>query len=89
VKFTYFGISYNNPCSPLSLSLLPAPRSSLQAHVLATSMVEDAFRQADKAPGFQERVQDMVLDAFTVVDEVHAHCVENDNASQSMDNMEV
>jgi hypothetical protein len=37
VKFIYFGISYDNPCSPLSLSLLPAPRSPLQAHVLATS----------------------------------------------------
>jgi hypothetical protein len=37
VKFIYFGISYNNPCSPLSLSLLPAPCSPLQAHVLATS----------------------------------------------------
>jgi hypothetical protein len=32
VKFIYFGISYDNPCS-----LLPAPRSPLQAHVLATS----------------------------------------------------
>jgi hypothetical protein len=39
VKFIYFGISYDNPCSPLSLSLLPAPRSPLQAHVLATSEV--------------------------------------------------
>jgi hypothetical protein len=38
VKFIYFGISYDNPCSPLSLSLLPAPRSPLQAHVLATSL---------------------------------------------------
>jgi hypothetical protein len=27
VKFIYFGISYDNPCSPLSLSLLPAPGS--------------------------------------------------------------
>jgi hypothetical protein len=39
VKFIYFGISYDNPCSPLSFSLLPAPRSPLQAHVLATSNV--------------------------------------------------
>jgi hypothetical protein len=36
VKFIYFGISYDNPCSPLSLSLLPAlfipaPRSPLLA----------------------------------------------------------
>jgi hypothetical protein len=38
VKFIYFGISYDNPCSPLSLSLLPAPRSPFQAHVLATSV---------------------------------------------------
>jgi hypothetical protein len=38
VKFIYFGISYDNPCSLLSLSLLPAPRSPLQAHVLATSV---------------------------------------------------
>jgi hypothetical protein len=30
-------ISYNNPCSPLSFSPLPAPRSALQAHVLASS----------------------------------------------------
>jgi hypothetical protein len=37
VKFICFGISYHNPCSPLSLSVLPAPRSTLQAHVLATS----------------------------------------------------
>jgi hypothetical protein len=27
VKFIYFGISYDNPCSPLSFSLLPAPGS--------------------------------------------------------------
>jgi hypothetical protein len=39
VKFIYFGISYDNPCSPLSLSLLLAPRSPLQAHVLATSQL--------------------------------------------------
>jgi hypothetical protein len=37
VEFIYFGISYDNPCSLLSLSLLPAPRSPLQAHVLASS----------------------------------------------------
>jgi hypothetical protein len=37
VKFIYFGISYDNPCSPLSFSLLSAPCSPLQAHVLATS----------------------------------------------------
>jgi hypothetical protein len=37
VKFIYFAISYDNPYSPLSFSLLPAPRSPLQAHVLATS----------------------------------------------------
>jgi hypothetical protein len=33
----YFGIFYDNPCSPLSFSLLPASRSPLQAHVLASS----------------------------------------------------
>jgi hypothetical protein len=27
VEFIYFGISYDNPCSPLSFSLLPAPGS--------------------------------------------------------------
>jgi hypothetical protein len=37
VEFIYFGISYDNPCSPLSFSPLPAPRSPLQAHVLASS----------------------------------------------------
>jgi hypothetical protein len=31
----------------------------------------------------------MVLDAFTVADEVHAYCVGDDNASQSTDDMEV
>jgi hypothetical protein len=35
VKKNYFWISYDNPCSPLSFSPLPAPCSLLQAHVLA------------------------------------------------------
>jgi hypothetical protein len=39
VKFIYFGISYDNPYSPLSFSLFPAPRSPLQAHMLASSYV--------------------------------------------------
>jgi hypothetical protein len=38
VEFIYFGISYDNPCSPLSFSLLPTPGSPLQAHVLVSSM---------------------------------------------------
>jgi hypothetical protein len=50
VKFIYFGISYNNPYSPLSLSLLPAPRSLLQAHVLATSLLGVLGHQRQIAP---------------------------------------
>jgi hypothetical protein len=43
VTFIYFRISYDNPCSPLPFSLLPAPRSPLQAHVLATSHVNRVY----------------------------------------------
>jgi hypothetical protein len=47
VEFIYFGISYDNPYSLLSFSLLPAPRSPLQAHVLASS---PCGRLADSMP---------------------------------------
>jgi hypothetical protein len=47
-------------------------REDVDPLVDTRSMVEDAFRQADEAPGLEGRVQDIVLDTFTVVDEVHA-----------------
>jgi hypothetical protein len=53
-------------------------REDVDPLVDTCQMVEDAFCQAD-----------MVLDAFTVANEVYVYCVRNDNASQSTDDMEV
>jgi hypothetical protein len=40
VEFFYFGISYDNPCSPLSFSPLPAPSSRTSFAQLKTMLPE-------------------------------------------------
>jgi hypothetical protein len=66
VKFIYFGISYDNPCSPLSFSLLPAPRSPLQAHVLATSQLQASYSSQSRSHKWWHRIFFALLDITKV-----------------------
>jgi hypothetical protein len=44
VEFFYFGISYDNPCSLLSFSLLPAPGSRTSfVHIHGKNFIDNLF----------------------------------------------
>jgi hypothetical protein len=48
-------------------------------------MVEDAFEQADDVAALEDRVQDVILGAFTTADEVHADCARDSNSEDDVD----
>jgi hypothetical protein len=48
-------------------------------------MVEDAFEQADDVAALEDRVQDVILGAFTAADEVHADCARDSNSEDDVD----
>jgi hypothetical protein len=49
------------------------------AEVDTREMVDDAFQQADDALSIEERVQEDMIAAFTMADEVHEVCSRSDN----------
>jgi hypothetical protein len=42
-------------------------------------MIHDAFVQEDKADPLSERVEEAVVDAFTVADNIHKECRSSEN----------
>jgi hypothetical protein len=53
-------------------------------------MIDDAFQQPDEAPLLEDRIQDVLREAFTVVDEVYVNCTsKNREAEDPMQNMGV
>ena len=49
-------------------------------------MVEDAFQRPEEAMGLEDRVQDIILGAFTMADDVHVDCAGDSNFDHNVDN---
>ena len=48
-------------------------------------MVKDAFQEAEEAASLEDKVQDVLLGAFNVADEVHADCVGDSNSDDDVE----